>query len=215
MYHIIVPYITSLWADMHTINRGWTNQELADNCNMKFALSPPNEYICNGSICWMTELRWYWMKISETEVFVEWQNFVGIQSSRCLCEVQRCQNKPTCCNGQEMSSKVPKWVLAKGGPLAQYQFLNLKLKAPCDPAVLCLYHYAVKYLRVRSCEVSKPRDWVYSGPYRSQEIWHASRHQCHRNACQILQRPNYSQPIPHGFETSRDLGVRRLTNSLA
>ena len=46
--------------------------------------------------------------------------------------------------------------------------------------------------------------------YRS-EIWQAPRQQCCRGTCQISERLEKFKPESRGFETSRDLAVRRLT----
>ena len=57
-------------------------------------------------------------------------------------------------------------------------------------------------------EVSKPRDWYFQLSYRF-EIWQAHRQQCCRSACQISERSDNSKYKSRGFETSRDLTIRR------
>ena len=65
-------------------------------------------------------------------------------------------------------------------------------------------------LTAKSREVSKPRDWMLQWSYRS-EIWQAPRQQRCRGTCQISERLEMFKPESRGFETSRDLAVRRLT----
>ena len=43
------------------------------------------------------------------------------------------------------------------------------------------------------------------------EIWQPHRQQCYRDACQISERYDHCNIQSRGFETSRDLAVRRLT----
>ena len=43
------------------------------------------------------------------------------------------------------------------------------------------------------------------------EIWQAPRQRCCQGACQISERLEKSKTESRGFETSRDLVVRRLT----
>ena len=69
--------------------------------------------------------------------------------------------------------------------------------------------YPKRRLIVRSREVSKPRDWYFELSYRF-EIWQAHRQQCCRSACQISERSKNSKYKSRGFETSRDLTIRRL-----
>ena len=71
-------------------------------------------------------------------------------------------------------------------------------------------HKAVRRLTARSREVSKPRDSCLDYSNRS-EIWQASRQQCCRDACQIWEQCHHYNTQSRGFETSRDLAVRRLT----
>ena len=61
-----------------------------------------------------------------------------------------------------------------------------------------------------SREVSKPRDSGLDFSNRSQ-IWQAPRQQRCRDACQISERYDHYNIQSRGFETSRDLAVRRLT----
>ena len=66
----------------------------------------------------------------------------------------------------------------------------------------------IRCLTVRSREVSKPRDWYFRLSYRF-EIWQTHRQQCCRSACQISERSDNSKCKSRGFETSRDLTIRR------
>ena len=63
----------------------------------------------------------------------------------------------------------------------------------------------------RSGEVSKPRDSGLDFSNRF-EIWQAPRQQRCRDACQIPERCDYYNTQSRGFETSRDLAVRRLNH---
>ena len=71
-------------------------------------------------------------------------------------------------------------------------------------------HQAVRRLTARSREVSKPRDSGLNFSNRS-EIWQVPRQRCCRGACQISERYDNCNIQSRGFETSRDLAVRRLT----
>ena len=71
------------------------------------------------------------------------------------------------------------------------------------------FQYPIRRLIVRSRKVSKARDRVLKCSYRF-EIWQASRRQCCRGACQISERSDNSQYRSRGFETLRDLMIRRL-----
>ena len=64
-------------------------------------------------------------------------------------------------------------------------------------------------LIVRSREVSKPRDLYLEFSDRS-EIWQALQQHCCRCACQISKRYANSKYQSRGFDTSRDLTIRRL-----
>ena len=64
-------------------------------------------------------------------------------------------------------------------------------------------------LIVRSRKVSKPRD-LYLKLYDRLEIGQALRQQCCRRACQISERCCNLNYQSRGFETSRDLTIRRL-----
>ena len=61
-----------------------------------------------------------------------------------------------------------------------------------------------------SRELSTPRDWMLWWSYGS-EIWQSSRQRCCQCAyrCQISERLEKPKPKSRGFETSRDLAVRR------
>ena len=61
---------------------------------------------------------------------------------------------------------------------------------------------------VRSRKVSKPRDFYLELSDRF-EIWQVHRQHCCRCACQISKRCNLNYQS-RGFETSRDLTIRRL-----
>ena len=69
--------------------------------------------------------------------------------------------------------------------------------------------YPKRRLIVRSREVSKPRDLYLELSNRS-EIWQAPRQRCCRSACQISKRCDDLNFQSRGFETSRDLTIRRL-----
>ena len=68
--------------------------------------------------------------------------------------------------------------------------------------------YPKRRLFVRSRKVSKPRDLYLELSDRS-EIWQALRQHCCRCACQISKRYDNSKYQSRGFETSRDLTIRR------
>ena len=69
-------------------------------------------------------------------------------------------------------------------------------------------YYADGRLTAKSHEVSKPRNSGLDFSNCS-KIWQASRQQRCRDTCQIWERhDNYNIQF-HGFETSRDLAVRR------
>ena len=63
-------------------------------------------------------------------------------------------------------------------------------------------------LTSKSREVSKPRDWGLNFANHS-DIWQAPRQQRCRDACQISERYDHYNIQSPGFETSRDLAVRR------
>ena len=71
------------------------------------------------------------------------------------------------------------------------------------------FQYPIRRLIVRAREVSKPRDWYLEPPDRS-EIWQALRQHCCRIACQIKKRYDNLNYQSRGFETSRDLTIRRF-----
>ena len=62
-----------------------------------------------------------------------------------------------------------------------------------------------------SREVSKPRDLFLELSDRS-EIWQALRQHCCRCACQISKRYDDLKYQSRGFETSRDLTIRRFSD---
>ena len=72
-----------------------------------------------------------------------------------------------------------------------------------------LFQYSIRRLIVRSRKVSKPRDLYLELSDRS-EIWQAPRQHCCRCAYQISERCDNLNYQSRGFETSRDLTVRRL-----
>ena len=67
---------------------------------------------------------------------------------------------------------------------------------------------AVRRLTAKSHEVTKPRDCMLLSSHRS-DILQASRQHCCRGASQISELLKKSKPGSRGFETSRDLAVRR------
>ena len=69
--------------------------------------------------------------------------------------------------------------------------------------------YPKRRIFVRSRKVSKSRDLYLELSDRS-EIWQALRQHCCRCACQISKRYDNLKYQSHGFETSRDLTIRRL-----
>ena len=71
-------------------------------------------------------------------------------------------------------------------------------------------HKAVGRLTARSREASRPRDSGLNFPNLF-EIWQAPRQQRCRDACQISERHTHYNIQSRGFETLRDLAVRRLT----
>ena len=71
------------------------------------------------------------------------------------------------------------------------------------------FQYPMRRLIVRSRKVSKPRDLCLEFSDRS-EIWQAPRQHCCRCACQISKRCDNLNYQSRGFETSRDLEIRRL-----
>ena len=69
--------------------------------------------------------------------------------------------------------------------------------------------YLKRRLSVRSRKVSKPRNLYLELSDRS-AIWQALRQQCCRCACQISKRYDNLKYQSRGFETLRDLTIRRL-----
>ena len=97
-------------------------------------------------------------------------------------------------------------------------FLVLRLyNAPAEPdrAKSCLLvprapsKYPKWRLIARSREVSKPRDLYLELPGRF-EIWQALRQHCCRCTCKISKGYDNLKYQSRGFETSRDLTIRRL-----
>ena len=73
-----------------------------------------------------------------------------------------------------------------------------------------LLQYPTISLIVRSRKVSKQRDfWLEL--HRRSEIWQAYRQECCRCASQISKRCDNSSYWSRGFETARDLTIRRHT----
>ena len=71
------------------------------------------------------------------------------------------------------------------------------------------FQYPIRRRIVRSREVSMPRDLYLESSDRS-EIWQTPEQHCCRHVCQISQRYDNLNCRSHGFETSRDLTMRRL-----
>ena len=71
------------------------------------------------------------------------------------------------------------------------------------------FQYPIRRLTVRSRKVSKPPDLYLELSDRS-VIWQAPRQQGCRSACQISKRCDNLNYQSRGFETSRDLTIRRL-----
>ena len=92
----------------------------------------------------------------------------------------------------------------KNASQALYRYisdLQMSCRAPSQ--------YPKRRLIVRSREVSKSRDLYLELSDRS-EIWQALRQHCCRCACQISKRYDNLKYQSRGFETSRDLTIRRL-----
>ena len=71
--------------------------------------------------------------------------------------------------------------------------------------------WTVRCLTARSRKDTMPRNSSLELTNHS-EIWQVPRKQRCRDACQISEQYNHYNIQSHGFETSRDLAVRRLTN---
>ena len=71
------------------------------------------------------------------------------------------------------------------------------------------FQYPIRRLIVRSRKVSKPPDLYLESSDRS-EFWQAPRQQCCRSASQISKRCDNLNYQSRGFETLRDLTIRRL-----
>ena len=83
------------------------------------------------------------------------------------------------------------------------------IKCPWVLYDMTLFQYSIRRLIVRSRKVSKPRDLYLELADRS-EIWQEHRQHCCWCACQISERCDNLNYQYRGFETSRDLTVRRL-----
>ena len=100
-----------------------------------------------------------------------------------------------------------KIITHKENTIANYSFITYLIffsgdfRAPSQ--------YPKRRLSVRSRKVSKPRDLYLKLSDRS-EIWQALRQHCCRCACQIAKRCGNLNYQSRGFETSRDLTIRRL-----
>ena len=71
------------------------------------------------------------------------------------------------------------------------------------------FQYPIRRFIVRSRGVSKPRDWWIKLSRRF-EIWQVLWQPCCCGACQVSERSDNSKYKSRGFETLRDLTVRRL-----
>ena len=71
------------------------------------------------------------------------------------------------------------------------------------------FQYPIKRLTVRTRKVSKPRD-LYLELFDRSEILQAARQQGCRSACRISKRCHNLNFQSRGFETSRDLPIRRI-----
>ena len=69
-------------------------------------------------------------------------------------------------------------------------------------------HQAIRRLTAKSHEIWKAQDLMLELSCR---VWQVSRQHCWRGACQISEPLAKSKPESRGFETLRDLTVRRLT----
>ena len=74
---------------------------------------------------------------------------------------------------------------------------------------LAPFQYPIRRLIVRSRKVSNEQD-LYLGLSDRSKIWQAPRQHCCRGACQISKRCDDLHCQSRGFETSRDLTIRRL-----
>ena len=90
--------------------------------------------------------------------------------------------------------------------------MHLKISPPKQwPFSSCRgpFQYPIRRFIIRSRKVSKARDWVLKC-WNHFEIWQAPRQQYCRGACQISERSDNSKYKSRGFETLRDLTIRRL-----
>ena len=84
------------------------------------------------------------------------------------------------------------------------------LKLFCVSKRVCaLFQYSIRRIIVSSRKDLKAWDRVLKCSYRF-EILQAHGQQCYRGACQISERSDDSKHKSRGFETSRDLSIRRL-----
>ena len=106
-----------------------------------------------------------------------------------------------------------KFVIRTRHQIIQY-LTNIRVKGSSS----IVRHYSVsrallqnpiRRLTVRSHKVSKPRDLYWELSDRS-EIYQAPRQQGCRSACKISKRCDNLKYQSRGFETSRDLTIRRL-----
>ena len=96
------------------------------------------------------------------------------------------------------------------GKTSCYQLSRNFASQTCSfEAIWAPSQYPKRRLSVRSRKVSKLRDLYLELSDRS-EIWQALRQQCCRCACQISKRYDNLKYQSRGFETSRDLTLRRL-----
>ena len=78
-----------------------------------------------------------------------------------------------------------------------------------SPLTKARFQFPLKRLTVRSHKVLKQRDLYLELPERA-EIWQAPRQQGCRSNCQISKRCDNLSYQSRGYETSRDLTIRRL-----
>ena len=94
-----------------------------------------------------------------------------------------------------------RWIYHPKQPTSQYCL--------CSPGSRDLFQYPIRRLIVRSRKVSKRRN-LFSGWYDRSDIWQTPWQQCCRCTCQISKRCHNLNYRSRGFETSRDLTIRRL-----
>ena len=86
---------------------------------------------------------------------------------------------------------------------------NLAADDLATQRTMALFQYTISRLIVRSRKVSKARDRVSKCLYRF-EIWQVRRQQCCRGVCQISKRSGNSRYKSRGYETLRELTIRRI-----